>query len=200
MPWTKERIAELKSAEVRQLRTNAERLREHEVVALCDDVLSGRPKKSAPRKIKRQHELDARPLVSRSKAFEMRGVKLHNPRWSWGGIRPTDGTVVFTVWANEIQKDDNSCRYLLWAPNRDGSSPWSDRPGGKERLKHCQLALAHGSGEGVLIYGATSGLDVPPEEASTVTGADPNTVLRFEVRLEGEEYWAVWRTSSSSTT
>jgi len=111
MAWTKERIAALKMPEVRQLRANAERLRELAVIALCDEVLGNRPKQTAPRKAKRQHEL---------------------------GVR-ADGTVVFTIWANEIAQDGNSCRYLLWAPNHDGRSPWSDKPGGKERLRHCSL-------------------------------------------------------------
>src|SRR5688572_15900254 len=93
--WTKERIAALKTAEVRQLRANAEKLREHAVISLCDEVLGSRPKERGPRKAKRQNELDGRPLVSRKKAFDMRGVTLRNPRWSWGGVRPTDGTVVF---------------------------------------------------------------------------------------------------------
>lgn len=148
MAWTKERIAELKSADVRQLRANAERLREHEVVALCDDVLSCRPGMTRDRKLKRQRELDGRPLVSRSKAFAMRGVKLRNPRWSWGGIRESDGAVVFTIWNGDIQKDGDTCRYMLWGPNRGGNQPWSDSPGGKERLEHCRIALSKGEAEG----------------------------------------------------
>jgi hypothetical protein len=170
------------------------------VVALCDDVLSGRPRTTRGHKAKRQHELDGRPLISRSKAFAMRGVKLRNPRWSWGGIRQSDGAVIFTIWHGDIQKDGDTCRYMLWGPNRGGDQPWSDSPGGKERLEHCRMALPKGEAEGVLIYGEIQGTDLPTGEASKVTGADPNTVLRFEVRLEGEEYWAVWRTSASSTT
>src|SRR5688572_29398684 len=102
MIWTKERIAALNTAEIRQLRANAEKLLAHTVVSLCDDALSTRPKRSAARRAKRQHELDGRPLVSRKKAFEMQGVALRNPRWSWGGVRSADGTVVFTIWASEM--------------------------------------------------------------------------------------------------
>jgi hypothetical protein len=64
--------------------------------------------------------------------------------------------------------------------------------GGKERLKHCQLALARGEAEGLLIYGARRGQDVPLDEVSRVTGADPQTVLRFCVEQRDDEYWAVW--------
>lgn len=44
MDWTKDRIQTLTKPEVKQLRANAERLREPEVVALCDEVLSGKAK------------------------------------------------------------------------------------------------------------------------------------------------------------
>ena len=42
--WTRDRIEGLSTAEVRQLRDNAERLSETEIVALCDEVLKARPK------------------------------------------------------------------------------------------------------------------------------------------------------------
>lgn len=42
--WTKDRINALTTAEVRQLRANAERLRNTEVAALCDEVLGERPR------------------------------------------------------------------------------------------------------------------------------------------------------------
>jgi hypothetical protein len=44
MEWTKDRIQTLTKPEVKQLRANAERLQEPEVVALCDEVLSGKAK------------------------------------------------------------------------------------------------------------------------------------------------------------
>ena len=42
--WTKDRIEGLSTAEVRQLRDNAARLAEAEVVGLCEEVLKTRPK------------------------------------------------------------------------------------------------------------------------------------------------------------
>src|SRR5438270_755703 len=96
------------------------------------DTAHSRPSSRSRKRPARQHEMDGRPLVSRKKAFEMRGVTLRNPRWSWGGIRPTDGTVAFTIWASEIQTSDGIARYLLWAPNRGGDQPWSDTAGGRE--------------------------------------------------------------------
>ena len=42
--WTRDRIEALSTAEVRQLRDNAERLSEAEIVGLCDEILKARPK------------------------------------------------------------------------------------------------------------------------------------------------------------
>jgi hypothetical protein len=199
MAWTTERVAALSTDEVRQLRLNAERLRNEVVLAICDEVLRTRPQRASSRAVTRQKELDGRPLVSRKKAFEMRGVTLRNPRWSWGGVRPADGTVVFTIWANEIQAANGIYRYMLWGPNRGGDQPWSDTPGGRERLEHSRLAFEKGEAEGVLIYGQTQGGDLPLGEASRVSGADPSKVLRFKVRQEGDEYWAVWGTETATS-
>jgi hypothetical protein len=42
--WTRDRIESLSTVEVRQLRDNAARLSEAEIVGLCDEVLKARPK------------------------------------------------------------------------------------------------------------------------------------------------------------
>jgi hypothetical protein len=42
--WTKDRIELLTTAEVRQLRENAQRLGEGEIVGLCDEIIKVRPK------------------------------------------------------------------------------------------------------------------------------------------------------------
>jgi len=196
--WTKARVDALKTEDVQQLRANAEARGNGDVVALCDEVLRERPATNIRRKITRQHELDGRPLVSRGKAFEMRGVKLHNPRWSWGGVRASDGVVVFTLWAADVETKGSTRRYMLFGPDRGGDRPWADTPGGKERLEHCRAALLRGNAEGLLIYGERRGRDLPLEEASHVSGADPYTVLRFRVERHGEEYWAVWDTRATS--
>ena len=44
MDWTLDRIQTLTKPEVKQLRANAERLAEPELVALCDEVLSSKTK------------------------------------------------------------------------------------------------------------------------------------------------------------
>jgi hypothetical protein len=45
--WTKERIEALSTPEVRQLRDNADRLGEGEIVALCDEIVKARPRSGA---------------------------------------------------------------------------------------------------------------------------------------------------------
>jgi len=45
--WTKDRIEGLTTPEVRQLRDNAQRLSEEQIVGLCDEVLKTRPRGGA---------------------------------------------------------------------------------------------------------------------------------------------------------
>jgi len=50
LQWTREKIDSLSTAEVRQLRDNAERLHEAEIAALCEQVLGSRPRGGARKK------------------------------------------------------------------------------------------------------------------------------------------------------
>lgn len=188
--WTRERIADLGRQEIEQLRSNAQALGESAVAELCAKALETMPKRAAhgatePVKL-------ARHLVSRSRAFEARGVFLQDMRGSWSGVRRSDGTVVMTLWAKSVESRDGGCSCLLWAPNVDGSRPWSDKAAGKERLEHCRLALKQGGAEGLLVFGEPLEGHLPEDKARTVQGVDPETVLRFKVEARGQEYWAVW--------
>jgi hypothetical protein len=189
--WTVERIARLAQREVAQLRTNAEKLGEAEVVALCDKVLLLERPRVLAEKAGRRLKAKYPRLVTRRTAFETRGVMLPALS-SWGGIRPSDGTVVMSIWKDDIQSENGLCRYLLWAPNEKGSRPWSDKPGGRERLEHCRQACERGSAEALLVYGEPLAGHIPEDRAATVSGIDPSVVLRVEVVLREREYWAVW--------
>lgn len=174
-----------------QLRANAQDRGELQIVALCDQVLLlERPRVlsgDGGHRLKAQHP----QLVTRRSAFETRGVTLRELS-SWGGIRPSDGAVVMSIWKADIQSENGGCRYLLWAPNRKGSRPWSDKPGGQERLEHCKQACERGSAEALLVYGEPLAGHIPEDRAATVSGIDPSVVLKVEVVLRDREYWAIW--------
>jgi len=191
--WTLERIAQFSMQEIKQLRENAERLNEAAVAALCSEALSlatpaARPH-AAPRSSPRTKP---RRLIARTRAFEARGVWLQDPRTSWGGLRKSDGAVVMALWADSIESRDGGCSYLLWAPNIDGSRPWSDQPAGRERRDHCRRAMEQGRAEGLLVYGQRLVGHIPEHKAHAVHGVDPETVVVFQVEMRGEELWAKW--------
>lgn len=191
--WTRERIAQLTVGDIKQLRENAERLNESAVVELCSEALSAATPRTRSRTGgKSAVRTKARRLIARTRAFEARGVSLQDPRTSWGGMRKSDGAVVLALWADSIESADGGCRYLLWAPNVDGSRPWSDGPAGKERLEHCQRAVALGCAEGLLVYGRSSDGHLPEERAESVHGVDAETVVVFQVEMRGAEFWAKW--------
>lgn len=196
--WTRERIDELGKAEIEQLRANAETLGETAIATLCEEVLRVRPRNGAKRADAPAGSAKKRKgLISRAKAFEARGIFLQDARSSWGGVRKSDGVVVISIWASGIQSHDGGCSYLLWAPNVEGSHPWSDKPAGKERLEHCRLAHERGSAEGLLVYGERLEGHIPEDRARTVEGVDPETVVHFNIEQRGKEYWAVWGKKSA---
>src|SRR3990170_2243357 len=190
--WTRERVDRLGKQEIQSLRANADSLGATDVIALCDAALLGLPKSGSGKRGAPVNNAKARRLVSRINAFSARGVHLHDARTSWGGVRKSDRMVVMSLWADAVQSRDGGCGYLLWAPNVDGSRPWSDTPSGRERLKHCQLGLERDRIEGLLVYGESLDGHLPEDKARSVHGVDPETVLRFKVEKHGEEFWAVW--------
>ena len=62
--WTKDRIEALSTAEVRQLRDNAQRLSEAEIVGLCEEVLKARPKTGGGKAVKRAVQPGKRPAAA----------------------------------------------------------------------------------------------------------------------------------------
>jgi hypothetical protein len=187
--WTSERIAKLERDEIEQLRANALNLGEEGVAALCAAALANCRK---PRQAAAVRKPNARPLVSRSAAFESRGVYLQNARSSWGGVRKSDGTVVLGLWADAVKSRDGGCSCLLWSANVDGSHPWSDSEAGRERLQHCELVVAGAPAEGLLVFGESLEGHQPEEKTRTVYGVDAQSVVRFSVEKRGDGYWAVW--------
>jgi hypothetical protein len=194
--WTMERVAKLDRDEIEQLRANALGLGEHEVAAICEKALVHSPKRRTTPAAK---QAKAQRLISRSAAFEARGVYLDDARTSWGGVRKSDGAVVMGLWAGAVKSRDGGCGCLLWAPNVAGSHPWSDSASGQERLKHCRLVMDGAAAEGLLVFGQALEGHVPEEKARSIYGVDPQTVVRFKVEKRGEQYWAVWGRRAKET-
>jgi hypothetical protein len=192
--WTPERIGRLATPELRQLRENAERLGASAVVELCDAALGARPRAGARRGALAK---GMRHLISRSKAFQARGVYLPDVDCGWCGERKSDATVVMSLWAGAIVSSEGTCSQLLWAPDVDGSRPWSASAAGKERLRYCKLALERGGGEGLIVHGESFDGEAAEHNARSVHGVDPERVVRFRVEQRGAEYWAVWGAKSA---
>ncbi len=188
--WSREQIDRLTTPELRALLENAERLKESEIAAVCGEILDSRPR-GRPPAARQKRVGPARQLVSRSKAFEMHGAAPSSRLWSLGAVR-ADGTVVLMLDAEQGQSADGVQSYPLWAPNLDGSRPWSDTPAGKERMEHCRIALERGTAEGLLTYGKRAAAGAPPRNAGASRSlVDAATVLGLRVEQRGEEYWAV---------
>ena len=191
--WTVARIGELSIQEIRQLLDNAERLDEPALADRCRAALRGA--RSSHRQLaqgKPVARTKARQLIARIKAFEARGVYLTDARTSWSGVRKADGKVVMALWSDAVETTEGTCRYLLWAPNVDGSRPWSDKAAGRERLEHCKRAVELGGAEGLLVYGVGLVAYLPEDKAKAIHGVDAETVLSFQVERIGEEFWAKW--------
>lgn len=196
--WTADSVARLFDDELRQLRENALALSAAEVVSLCDAALDARASSVTHKRASlAMREKDRAKLISRRKAFEMRGVQLHAGMSSWGGVRTTDGMVVLSLWADDVRQEKGGCSCLLWAPNDAGARPWSDTAAGRERLHHCKLALERGRAEGFLVHGVRREGFLPEERASTIQGADAHMHIAFEVVMRGTAYWAVWGRSKT---
>ena len=61
--WTRDRIELLSTPEIRQLRENAERLGEQEIVGLCEEVIKVRPKTGSGLKVVKA--ATAKPAVAK---------------------------------------------------------------------------------------------------------------------------------------
>src|SRR2546425_2852376 len=121
--WTLERIAQLSKRDIEQLRINAETLGEAEVVALCAQALKPRPGSKAK----------AGQLISRTKAFEARGVSLQAARSSWSGVRRSDGAVVMCLWAGAGESSSGGCSHPLWGAHLRGAPPPAGKAARPER-------------------------------------------------------------------
>lgn len=78
--------------------------------------------------------------MNQTELFKYLGAPLHNNRWSWGGVRPTDGAIVLRVWQDQKRKIDGKWYMELTSHRRYLKNP-SDS-GYAERLRHVELIKA----------------------------------------------------------
>ena len=190
--WSFERIDKLPTPEVRALLENAQRLESDEIAGICRQVLESRPRGMAVARVApRKPRKDGRKLVSRAFAFGMHGVHLANRFWSRSGVTSA-GDVMFALWADDVKRDATGSRCLLWAPNVNGGRPWSDSPGGQERLAHCKAAAERGGARALLTFGTRLDGVLPEQKVASMDGVDADSLLDIRVERDGESYWAVW--------
>jgi hypothetical protein len=69
--------------------------------------------------------------------FKYLGAPLANSRWSWGSVRPSDGSVLLRVWQDEQQKIDGNWFTQVTFPDFFKANPGN--LGYSERLEHVEL-------------------------------------------------------------
>jgi putative restriction endonuclease len=73
------------------------------------------------------------------------GVKLNNPRQSWGAVDADYNRVFLRVWEDQIEKDSNGLKVkVYWNEKRNKSHGYA------ERLKHLAVIQSGASGIGIL--------------------------------------------------
>ncbi|MGN6268295.1 MAG: hypothetical protein ACTHM0_00195 [Sphingomonas sp.] len=79
-----------------------------------------------------------------TEAFDCFGARAANVRWGWAAQNPVDGTIVVTMWADQIRRDGATLLYST-GPKAD-LDQWVRRPGNADRKKKLQYALDHCGG------------------------------------------------------
>ena len=75
--------------------------------------------------------------MSISSLFAKLGAALHNPRWSWGAVRASDGAVFLRVWQD--RKVVNNRIPVMMITHHEKFADDSENLGYQERLKHVEL-------------------------------------------------------------
>lgn len=78
-------------------------------------------------------------MLSQEEFFRSLGAPLHNVRWSWGSVRPDDGSVILRVWQDETRKFDGKLHVMITARKWFSDDP--SNLGNAERLRHVQAIM-----------------------------------------------------------
>ena len=95
-----------------------------------------------------------------TEAFDCFGARATNVRWGWAAQNPDDGTVVVTMWTDQMTRDGETLRYSTGPASE--IAQWVRRPGNRDRKKKLQYALDHLGGRfrAVIVEAVHSGADV----------------------------------------
>lgn len=102
--------------------------------------------------------------MSQKGLFERLGAPLNNTRWSWGAVRPTDGTVFLRVWQDEyIRKGKKTFMRLTSNEHFQQNAPGD--LGYQERSRHVSL-IKSGAPCFMIICVAVDAAAIPRQVAS----------------------------------
>jgi len=122
-------------------------------------------------------------VLSQEEFFRSLGAPLHNARWSWGSVRPVDGSVVLRVWQDETRRFDGKLHVMITARKWFGDDP--NTLGNSERLRHVQ-AIKDGSPSFAIMCVAVDAKASPREMA---TFNKDEVFIGGTVRAEDGEDW-----------
>jgi hypothetical protein len=75
--------------------------------------------------------------ISQSRLFASLGAPLRNVRWSWGAVRPSDGTVFLRVWRDLVESRDGA--WFVRIGNEEKLRADPRKAGRRERMEHLRL-------------------------------------------------------------
>lgn len=75
-------------------------------------------------------------MASITEHFKYLGAPLANQRWSWGGVRDSDGAVFLRAWQDQIKTLEPKRHYVLVADRARYGEEGDGSPGHQERLEH----------------------------------------------------------------
>lgn len=112
--------------------------------------------------------------MSQAELFETLGAPLKNVRWSWGGVRKSDGAVFLRVWQDGTKKI-NGKRYI-WI---SVENPLGNDLGENERMDHLKLVQA-GHPCYLVMCQAVDTSAAPRAIQRLVAGSECNTVIELK--------------------
>ena len=86
--------------------------------------------------------------MNKKQAFATFGLTQTNERWSWSAKSDDGGHVATTVWADQINKNQDVTLFVdtFNLPYNQRNDLWRDKPGNRARIQHLSHARNHLNG------------------------------------------------------